>query len=56
VRRELIFDPATSELLGETERVVHGGTKLRVPAGTVIGWSVYLGSWVAPSTARPPRR
>jgi len=43
VRKELIFDPATSELLAEREILVDPrAAELNLPAGTVIGDSTYL--------------
>jgi hypothetical protein len=49
-RRELIFDPATSALLGEQESIV--GRKafgFEAPPGTPIGYAVYLESKVVDS-------
>jgi hypothetical protein len=40
-RQELIFDPATSALLGEQYTVI-GGAGAVEPPGTDVGWAVYL--------------
>ena len=42
LRRELILDPHTHELLGEQETVVSSRSGWNVPLGTVIGWAAYL--------------
>ena len=52
-RQELIFDPTTAALLGE-QSVVADAAKVKPhePAGTVVGWSVYLASGVVDSTSQ----
>jgi hypothetical protein len=43
VRNELIFDPDTSEMLAERSVLLDPkAEEIRLPAGTVIGDSVYL--------------
>lgn len=50
VRQELIFDPATSALLGERESTVGPGPAgLEAPPGTVIGYAAYLESKIVDS-------
>jgi hypothetical protein len=54
-QHELIFDPSTSALLGETYTVVGpdsavSGSPLLAPVGTVTGWAVYQPSSVVDST------
>ncbi len=52
VRLELIFDPETSQLIGERQVAVDPGKAgLHVAQGTVIGWAAYLDSRVVDSTA-----
>ena len=55
VSQELIFDPATSALMGE-ESVVADPAKVKptAPAGTVLSWSVQLASGVVDSTSQAP--
>jgi hypothetical protein len=49
-RHELIFDPATSALLGERESVVESGAfGFAAPPGTPIGYAAYLESKVVDS-------
>jgi hypothetical protein len=51
VRHELIFDPGTSALLAERTVITDpSGLYSQVPAGTVVGWAVYLASGVVDST------
>ncbi|HEY7946707.1 MAG TPA: CU044_5270 family protein [Acidimicrobiales bacterium] len=45
---ELIFDPTTSALIGEQDKVVGPGSD--EPVGTVVGWATYLQSTVVDST------
>jgi hypothetical protein len=54
LKHELIFDPATSALLGEVDTVVGPGSSYHVAAGTVVGWAVYLQSSVVGSTTAVP--
>jgi hypothetical protein len=56
VTHELIFDPATSALLGEREVAAHRIPELQVPAGTETGSVTYLESKVVDSLGRgaPP--
>lgn len=56
VRHELIFDPATSALLGEREVAARPLAELQVPAGTEIGSTTYLDSKVVSSLGKgaPP--
>jgi hypothetical protein len=56
VRHELIFDPATSALLGEREVAVRRIPDLQVPAGTETGSVTYLESKVVDSlgSGAPP--
>lgn len=50
VRHELIFDPATSALLGERQSIVESGAYgLEAPPGTPIGYAAYLESKVVDS-------
>lgn len=52
LRREFIFNPETSQLLGERQVAVDPGKAgLHVAPGTVIGWAAYLDSRVVDSTA-----
>jgi hypothetical protein len=53
--RELIFDPRTSALLAE-QTAVEDPSQVNppVPAGTVLDWTVYLGSGVVDSTTATP--
>jgi hypothetical protein len=49
-RHELIFDPATSALLGEQESIVRSGVfGFKDPPGTPIGYAAYLESKVVDS-------
>jgi len=53
LRQELIFDPATSALLAEQSVVADpAAAQMDVPAGTVMGWAVYLASGVVDSTSQ----
>jgi hypothetical protein len=55
LRHELIFDPATSALLGERYVIVdpsRGG--FDVAPGTVVGWAAYLSSGIVDSTSDRP--
>jgi hypothetical protein len=55
VEQEYVFDPTTSALLGEEQlatRVNAGGEG--VPAGTVLGWAVYLSSGIVDSLSDTP--
>jgi hypothetical protein len=56
-RQELIFDPATSALLGERYTSI-GGAGAQEPAGTVVGWAVYLKTAIVDSlpAGRPDSR
>jgi hypothetical protein len=56
VTHELIFDPATSALLGEREVAARRIADLQVPAGTETGSATYLESKVVDSLGRgaPP--
>jgi hypothetical protein len=50
IRHELIFDPATSALLGERESIVRSGAfGFEAPPGTPIGYAAYLESKVVDS-------
>jgi hypothetical protein len=51
-RDELIFDPQTAELLGETSVAIDGNSG--VPAGSVLSSSVFLASGVVDSTHDTP--
>jgi hypothetical protein len=52
-RHELIFDPATSALLGERESIVRSGAfGFEAPPGTPIGYAAYLESKVVDSVGR----
>jgi hypothetical protein len=52
-RHELIFDPATSALLGEQESIVRSGAfSFKAPPGTPIGYAAYLESKVVDSVGR----
>lgn len=42
LRRELIFNPHTSALIGEQETTLSDNAGFNAPAGTVIGWAAYL--------------
>jgi hypothetical protein len=53
LRDELIFDPATGVLLGEEETVL-AGNWAHYPAGTRIGWAVYLRSDVVDAIRQRP--
>ena len=52
---QLIFDPQTSALLGE-QTTVEDPSQVQpaVNAGTVLGWTAYVGSGVVDSTAATP--
>jgi hypothetical protein len=53
VRSELILDPATSALLGETDTAIGPGAS--APAGAVLDWAVHLDSEIVGSLpAGPP--
>ena len=53
IRHELIFDPATSALLGEQESIVRSGAfGFKAPPGTPIGYAAYLESKVVDSVGR----
>jgi hypothetical protein len=56
-RQELIFDPATSALLGEQYTVI-GGAGAHEPVGTDVGWAVYLTTRIVDSlpAGRPDTR
>ena len=59
LRHELIFDPKTSALLGESYTIVGRGSGYDAPVGTVVGWEVYLQSSIVnslppASTTTPP--
>lgn len=50
IRRELIFDPATSALLGERESIVRSGAYgVDAPPGTPVSYAAYLESKVVDS-------
>jgi hypothetical protein len=52
-RHELIFDPATSALLGEQESIVRSGVfGFEVPPGTPVGYAAYLESKVVDSVGQ----
>jgi hypothetical protein len=52
-RHELVFDPATSALLGEQESIVRPGAfGFKAPPGTTIGYAAYLESKVVDSVGR----
>jgi hypothetical protein len=52
-RHELIFDPATSTLLGERESMVRSGPwGFKAPPGTTIGYAAYLESKVVDSVGQ----
>lgn len=52
-RRELIFDPATSALLGERESMVRAAPYgFKAPPGTQIGYAAYLESRVVDSVGQ----
>ncbi len=54
-RHELIFDPRTSELLGERESLVRSSAYgFRAPSGTAIGYAAYLESKVVDSVGEKP--
>lgn len=60
LRHELIFDPKTSALLGESYTIVGPGSGYGAPVGTVVGWEVYLQSSIVSalppaSTTNPPQ-
>lgn len=53
IRHELIFDPATSALLGERDSIVRSGAYgLEAPPGTAVGYAAYLESKVVDSVGR----
>lgn len=53
IRHELIFDPATSALLGEQESIVRPGAfGFKAPPGTPIGYAAYLESKVVDSVGK----
>lgn len=54
IRHTLIFDPGTSELLGEEQAVV-AGNAFGYAAGTVIGYATYVESAVVDSLDARPR-
>jgi hypothetical protein len=54
-RRELIFDPRTSALLGERESIVGSAAYgFKAPPGTTIGYAAYLESKVVDSVGEKP--
>jgi hypothetical protein len=54
VRNELVFDPASSQLLAEREVLVSPRqAELPLPAGTVISDTVYLQRAVTDTPAEP---
>lgn len=60
LRHELIFDPETSALLGESYTIVGVGSGYDASVGTVVGWEVYLQSSIVNSlppvpTTSPPQ-
>jgi hypothetical protein len=54
LRHELIFDPETSALLGESYTIVGPGSGYDAPVGTVVGWEVYLQSSIVNSLPPSP--
>ncbi|GEM_PF-159152 len=54
LRHELIFDPKTSALLGESYTIVGPGSGYDAPDGTAVGWEVYLHSSVVNSLPSAP--
>jgi hypothetical protein len=53
IRHELIFDPATSTLLGERHSIVKSGAYgVKAPPGTLIGYAAYLESKVVDSVGK----
>ncbi|MGH2655368.1 MAG: CU044_5270 family protein [Actinomycetota bacterium] len=54
VRRELVFDPETSELLAERQVLLRRVRWVDAAPGTVIGWAAYLKSGTVDSTSARP--
>lgn len=56
IRKELVFDPQTSEMLAEREVLTDDAHGIHAPAGTVIEDVVYLRRAVTDDLAAPGRR
>lgn len=54
VRSELMFDPATSDVLEEADVQVKPNRALRLPAGTVLHYFAYQGRGVVDSIEALP--
>ena len=54
VRRELVFDPGTSELLAERQVLLRRVGWVDAAPGTAIGWATYLESSTVDSASNRP--